>query len=134
MKVKIFILELLIFYLLNSNFACAEHWAYIGTSNGKPADIDIDSIKYNPTKDWLVQYNVRRFEQNKMIITGMEKDLKNYQVTILNNSVYKNNMGSYEFLKTESNTDRTYKPIKDGSVNWSVYKMFMERYSPDHHW
>ena len=36
MKVKIFILELLIFYLLNSNFACAEHWAYIGTSNGKP--------------------------------------------------------------------------------------------------
>jgi len=115
----IFILS--IFIAINEVYA--ESWIPVQSESNKYVELDIDSIKKDGK---TIQYCVRRYNGNDVIIDKFSTNFNNNKTTLINKSVYNANDYAREkhiFLSTEEayTNQEQISPIKSDNLKNALY-------------
>lgn len=123
MKALINIFILIVSLFSGQGVSYAENWIPIQATNGKSAEINLDSIEKLGT---IIKYDMKQNKLDKIIITRLETDFMQQQTAILNQSIYKTDEDAYILNKRVGYEDYTnqkkYYSIKEGTINEALYK------------
>lgn len=123
MRFKNIIIIFIFLIFITNNRLYAESWLPVQSESNKYVELDIDSIKKDGK---IIQYDVRRYEDNDVIIDKFSTNFNNNKTTLLNKSVYNANDYAREkhiFLSSEEayTKQEQISPIKANNLKNALY-------------